>query len=192
MLYANPFYKSDRTILSQFDRTIPSQINSNKGCFIIKSNKGHKMIEPEILFSQTSFLQQTFTYSLNLFDTFSSYVENLTREIIIFGLAEDISKCINAELKLKILEDKYLTKVLIKSIVKIKDYLKKSGKKYELNASVWHDMEDTDWEENIISVKIECKNNKEKRKIWDEIDKIVRNYEDDGVIILTQVDRYEL
>ena len=81
---------------------------------------------------------------------------------------------------------------IVKSLAEIKKYLDRKGKRYELKAVPWHDIEDQTWEENIISVKIECKDNKEKRKIWDEIDKIVRKYENKRVVVLTRVDKYEL
>jgi len=107
-------------------------------------------------------------------------------------ISNEIAKYIDEELQLKISDDEYLKKVLLKSIEEIKKYLEKKDKKYEIRAFVWHDIESDDWEENIILVKVECKDNKEKREIWDEIDKIVGQQEEEEIVILTNVDKYEL
>lgn len=168
------------------------QLSSNKGNFIVRSLSPQELIKPEIIFSKMSFIEYDTPYFQEFFEAFKSYVENFTKEFVIYGIAEEISKYFDEELKSKIIEDKYLNKVLINSFIKIKKYLEKKDKRYELKAFVWHDIENGDWEENIISLKIECKDNKEKRKIWDEIDKIVKQNEDQGIVILTDVDKYEL
>jgi hypothetical protein len=124
--------------------------------------------------------------------SYISFFDNTT--IKFNNLPAEITKHIDESLKMKISKDDYLMKVLLSSIIKIKKYLDAKRVRYELNSFIWNDIEDNSWEENIISVKTEYKTNKEKRKIWDDIDEIVgkqEKKEEGKVIILTQVDRYE-
>jgi len=161
---------------------ITSQIANERGSFIIKSEI-NELIKPKML-TPAPFLQYP---TINLFEVYGPV--NNTSIVKRLLLIDEITQRFDDELRQKILDDEYLGKVVIRSFIKIKEYLESTGKKYKLKAYVWHDIEDTNWEENIISVKIECKDNKEKRKIWDKIDEIVGKQEDKGVVVLTQVER---
>ena len=167
-----------------------SQINSINGNFQIITKK---LIQPKIsvIAKPNTGLNYTTEFSL-IFEGLLTNVVDFYKKVVLFGIAEEIAKHINDTLKLKMSQDVYLSGVVVQSLVDVKKYLNKIGKNHELNAFVWNDIEDPGWEENIISVKIECKDNKEKRKIWDDIDEIVRKHENKEIIVLTHVDRYEV
>ncbi len=167
-----------------------TQNNRNIGIVTIINEKQPKQIQPEIISLAVSPLESvsTIVSSSMLYEALYSTIKNVTK----YKLAEEILKNVDDKLKEKIFKDVYLSKVLIQSMVKIKKYLDKLNKDYQLKAILWHDFEDSNWEENVISVKIDYKNNNEKRKIWDIINKIVEENEDKGIIFLTNVDKYEL
>jgi hypothetical protein len=166
-----------------------SQLKNNKISLVVPLKQIQKSIQPEesfITIPNTQFLM--LLSSQQLFG-FPFYKENITQWEL-FRLTEDIRKRIDEQLKFKISENKYLRKVLVCSMAEIKKYLEKTNKRYELNAFVWFDYEDRTWEENIISVKIEYKDNKEKRKIWKQISSIVEKNDTEGIInLLTEVER---
>jgi len=138
----------------------------------------------EISNSQTSILQ-TIGISRNLLIAFKSTLENSTK----YQLAEEILNSIDEKLKTKILQNPYLNKVFVTSYVEIMKYMKKLNRRYNLEAFIWHDIEDPEWKENVISIKIELKDNKEKRKIWKEINSILDNIDTKGITFLTEVKR---
>jgi hypothetical protein len=181
------------TAFREFSKSKFSQLYNNKMHLISSSKIIEGLIRPEELLISIPIGQFSKELSSKkLYENFSQSIYNFTKKWILFTLAEDIGKHIDGQLKIKITENDYLGKVLICSMIDIKDYLEKTHKRYELYAFVWNDIENKNWEENVMSINIEYDNYKEKRKIWDDIDKIVRKYENNGVVILTQVDKYEL
>ena len=158
-----------------------SQLNSNKGNFIIKFNEPNRLIEPEILI--IAIFQSNITFEFQEILPFSSEL----KEAQIFILTEEILKHIDNKLKSKIFSDNYLNRVFLLSIVKIKEYFEKRDIKYKWEAFVWNDTEESDWEENIISIKIRYTNNKEKRKIWKEISSIVEREDKKGISLITEI-----
>lgn len=129
----------------------------------------------------------TILSSKELFGNMPQSVINFTKKWILYTQAEDIWESIDDKLKFKISEDQYLGRILLNSLVGIKKYLEKTKKRYELNASIWNDIENKNWEENIISIRIEYYNNEEKRKVWNEIDRIVRKYDKKRFSIITEI-----
>jgi len=163
-----------------------TQLNDDIGTITIINKNQQKQIQPEIVVLTIPYLQSVSSIvQSELFEAFTSTIKNINK----YELVQELSNIIDKDLKRKMFENSYLSKVLIHSLDKIKKHLDKKNIRYELKAFPWHDIEDKSWEENVIHVKIECNDNKEKRKIWDKIDKIVRKNEDEGVIVLTQVDR---
>jgi len=161
-----------------------------RGDFTTEPDPVEKWIQPDIVASISPWATQPVVIDLTQFKPeFLSNIGNKTKETLL--LPESIAKNVDEQLQLKISNDEYLRRVLVKSIEEIEKYLKKTRKKYKIKASVWHDIEDAEWEENTIFVKVECKDNKEKREIWDRIDEIVGKQEEHEVVILTNVDKYE-
>jgi hypothetical protein len=104
-------------------------------------------------------------------------------------LTLEILNYMSEEFKTKVFNNQYLKKVYVCSIVDIKNHLERKGFNYEINAYVWQDIENINWEENVISVKIAYKDRNEKNKIWEEISSIVEKYETGDIAILTEIKR---
>jgi len=176
---------------ASFEFNNNSQLNNDKGHFITNKKTPQKYIQPELAIATFSLLQNNLViqYQELFFETFKSTIENYTKQKFIFDLAEEISKHMDDDLKLKIEENQYLSKVLICSFIEIKNYFKKIGKRHDVKMFVWYDVEEPKWKENIISVKVDYKDNKEKREIWEKISSIVEKYEEKDIVVLTEIKR---
>lgn len=176
------------TVFRESPKSNFSQLYNNKIQLISDSKIIKGLIQPEQLLISIPIKQfSTVLSSQKLFKSIPQSIDNFTKKWILYIQAEDIWKSIDEKLKLKISEDQYLGRVLIDSTVEIKKYLEKTNKKYELNSFVWNDIENRTWEENIISIKIEYDNNKEKRKIWNEINCIVKKHDTKKFSIITEI-----
>jgi len=166
------------------NQIVTTQTN-DVGTFTIVDKKKQDLIKPEIIALAFSQLQSIY-YRVSLpelFEAFDSYRKNKTR----YKLAEEILKRMDDKLKMKIFENQYLGKIFISSLVKIKEYLEKRNIKYKWEAFVWQDIEEPKLEENIISLKIDYNNNKEKRKIWRDISSIVEKEDKEDISFITEI-----
>jgi hypothetical protein len=103
--------------------------------------------------------------------------------------AEYILKRLDEKIRRKIIENPQLRRTLINSIIKIEDYFLTNNKRFVWSVSVWNDVDDPAWHENIITIKTEYKNNSEKRQMWKEVNSIIEQIDEKKISIIIEIKR---
>lgn len=108
------------------------------------------------------------TYFKSDFKTdFATFTESLFPQIRFFS--------ITSEVRDKMRENEYLRMIIDKALIEIRDLPQLSSENYLVHASLERDIEVPDWEEIVVSIRIEERNFDEKMKLWEIIEQKIRS-----------------
>lgn len=108
------------------------------------------------------------TYFKSDFKTdFATFTQFLYPQIRFFS--------ITSEVRDKMRENEYLSLIIDKALIEIRDLPELSSENYLVRASLERDIEVPDWEEIVVSIRIEERNFDEKMKLWEIVEQKIRS-----------------